>query len=193
MKLKFASVYHPQSNGAVERANGVIFSAIKKCLNDQPKGKWVDELPKVVWSHNTTPTRATNFSPFKLLYGEDAMTPDELRAKSLRVEAQLQQDERIDKDLLEAYKLEASENLEKYQQETRSWRDKKARIKSIKPGDFVLRRTPVTEAQGKMEPKWDGPFLVLRSSKMGAFKLMDDKGVELPHSWNVDNLRKFYR
>jgi transposase InsO family protein len=31
-KLCFTSVYHPQSNGAVERANGQIFSAIKKCL-----------------------------------------------------------------------------------------------------------------------------------------------------------------
>jgi hypothetical protein len=29
---KFSSVYHPQSNGAVERANGLIFSEIKKCL-----------------------------------------------------------------------------------------------------------------------------------------------------------------
>ena len=121
------------------------------------------------------------------------MTPDELKAKSLRVEAQPQKDECIDKDLLETYKLEASENLEKYQQETKAWRDKKARIKSIRPGDFVLRRTTVTETQGKMEPKWDGPFLVLRSSKTGAFRLMDDKGVELPYSWNVDNLRKFYR
>jgi transposase InsO family protein len=31
-KLHFASVYHPQSNGSVERANGQVFSAIKKCL-----------------------------------------------------------------------------------------------------------------------------------------------------------------
>jgi IS30 family transposase len=29
---KFLSVYHPQSNGGVERANGLIFSGIKKCL-----------------------------------------------------------------------------------------------------------------------------------------------------------------
>jgi hypothetical protein len=44
----FSSVYHPQSNGAVERANGLIFSGIKKCLFHQKKGKWVDELPKVI-------------------------------------------------------------------------------------------------------------------------------------------------
>jgi hypothetical protein len=44
----FASVYHPQSNGVVERANGQIFSAIKKCLFEQKKGKWVDELLRAI-------------------------------------------------------------------------------------------------------------------------------------------------
>jgi hypothetical protein len=63
---KFSSVYHPQSNGAVERANGLIFSGIKKCLFDQKKGKWVDELPKVIWSHNTIVSRATGFTPFRV-------------------------------------------------------------------------------------------------------------------------------
>jgi transposase InsO family protein len=38
-KLAFASVYHPQSNGVVERANGKIFTAIKKRLLDDKKGK----------------------------------------------------------------------------------------------------------------------------------------------------------
>ena len=47
-KLCFASVYHPQLNGAVERANGIIFTGIKKNIIEQPKGKWVDELPKVI-------------------------------------------------------------------------------------------------------------------------------------------------
>jgi IS30 family transposase len=41
-KVMFASVYHPQSNGAVKRANGLIFSSIKKCLFDQKKGKQAD-------------------------------------------------------------------------------------------------------------------------------------------------------
>jgi transposase InsO family protein len=54
IQLCFASVKHPQSNGAVERANGIICTEISKCLVGLSKGKWVDELPKVVWVHNTT-------------------------------------------------------------------------------------------------------------------------------------------
>jgi hypothetical protein len=40
-------VYHPQSNGIVERANGKIFTAIKKRLLDDKKGKWANQLPEV--------------------------------------------------------------------------------------------------------------------------------------------------
>jgi hypothetical protein len=39
MKVTFASVYHPQSNGAVEKANSLIFKAIKKILEGENKGK----------------------------------------------------------------------------------------------------------------------------------------------------------
>jgi hypothetical protein len=74
------------SNGAVERANRLIFSGINKCLYDQKKGKWIDELPKVIWSHNTTVSRATGFTPFRLLFGTKAMTPEEIRNESLRVQ-----------------------------------------------------------------------------------------------------------
>jgi transposase InsO family protein len=52
-KLCFASVYHPQSNGAVERANGIIFASIKRNITELPKSKWAEELPRVIWSHNT--------------------------------------------------------------------------------------------------------------------------------------------
>jgi hypothetical protein len=62
-----------------------FFSGIKKCLFDQKKVKWVDELPKVIWSHNTTVSRATCFTPFRLLFGIEAMTPEEIKNESMRV------------------------------------------------------------------------------------------------------------
>ena len=75
----------------MERANRVIFSRISKTLFNLCKGKWVEELPKVVWSHNTTASRTTGFTPFKLLYGEEAMLPEEAKHQSLRVIKQVRQ------------------------------------------------------------------------------------------------------
>jgi hypothetical protein len=60
-KIHFASVRHPESNGLVERANGIIMTGIMKLIFNQPRGKWPDELIKVVWSHNTTISRSTGF------------------------------------------------------------------------------------------------------------------------------------
>jgi hypothetical protein len=115
-------VYHPQSNGAVERANGLIFSGIKKCLFDQKKGEWVDELPKVIWSHNTTVSRATGFTPFRLLFGTEAMTLEEIKNESMRVlkAKEIEVDQKVEKDMIELTILEAVENIEKYQKETKA-------------------------------------------------------------------------
>jgi hypothetical protein len=47
-KIHFASVGHPESNGLVERANDIIMTGIMKLIFNQPRGKWPDELIKVV-------------------------------------------------------------------------------------------------------------------------------------------------
>jgi hypothetical protein len=39
----------------------------------------------VIWSHNTTISRATGFMPFRLLFGTEAMTPEEIKNESMRV------------------------------------------------------------------------------------------------------------
>jgi transposase InsO family protein len=49
-KIHFASVRHLESNGLVERANGIIMTGIMKLIFNQPRGKWSDELIKVVWA-----------------------------------------------------------------------------------------------------------------------------------------------
>jgi hypothetical protein len=82
-KIHFASVRHPGSNGLVERANGIIITGIMKSIFNQPKGKWPDELIKVVWNHNTVVSRSTGCTLFKLLFGDEAITPEEARTGSI--------------------------------------------------------------------------------------------------------------
>jgi hypothetical protein len=58
----------------VQKANVLIFTTIKKILENQSKGKWAEVLPRAIWSHNTSVCIATKFTPFKLLYGEELVT-----------------------------------------------------------------------------------------------------------------------
>jgi hypothetical protein len=78
-KVSVASVYHRQSNRVVERANSLIFEAIKKILEGEMKGKWAEVMPTTMWCHNTTVCRATNFTPFRLMYGAEAVLPEEIK------------------------------------------------------------------------------------------------------------------
>jgi transposase InsO family protein len=194
-QAKFSSVYHPQSNGAVERANSLIFSGIKRCLFDQKKGKWVDELPKVIWSHNTIVSRATGFTPFRLLFRTEAMTPEEIKNESMRVlkGKEIEEiDKKVEKDMIELTILEAAENIEKYQRETRAWRDKKVVREDITTGDLVLKRKKKWENPGKLHESWEGPYIARETNMPGAFRLMEQTGGELPYSWNADSLKRYY-
>jgi hypothetical protein len=60
-----------------------------------------------VWSHNTTVSRSTGFTPFKLLFGDEAITPEEAKAGSIRTVASAKDkaDCSVDKDAIEGIML----------------------------------------------------------------------------------------
>jgi hypothetical protein len=191
---QFASVYHPQSNSVVERANDKIFNAIKKRLLDDKKGKWADQLPKVIWALNTTECRATGFTPFCLMYGSEAMTPQELEHGSPRTNqlAIPDVDESTSKDLINGDRVLTLQALNKYQAQTKAWHDNNVVPREFKEGDLVLTRTIRTESRGKLEPKREGPYIVKTKASPNAYRLATSSGKDLEHSWNIDTLRKFF-
>jgi transposase InsO family protein len=90
IRVDWAVVAHPMTNGQVERTNGMILQGLKpRIYNDLNKfGKrWIEELPSVVWSLRTTTSRATGFSPFFLVYGAEAILPTNLEYGSPRTKA----------------------------------------------------------------------------------------------------------
>jgi transposase InsO family protein len=83
IQIKYASVAHPRANGQVERANGMILEALRKKVfdkNEKFAGKWIRELPYVVWSLRTQPSRALHGNiPFFMVYGSEAVLPTDLK------------------------------------------------------------------------------------------------------------------
>ena len=49
----FSTSQYPHSNGQVEATNKILLSALKKML-EKAKGRWVDELPRILWAYRTT-------------------------------------------------------------------------------------------------------------------------------------------
>jgi hypothetical protein len=67
-------------------------------------------------SHNTIMCRATNFTPFRLMYGADTVVPEEIKQRSLSTttEATVCPNEKEEKDMLKSDRLKAITNLQKY-------------------------------------------------------------------------------
>jgi transposase InsO family protein len=88
IRMDWAAVAHPQNNDQVERANGMILQGLKPRIFDRLNKsgrKWLQELPAVVWSLRTTPSRATGFTPFFLVHGAEAILPTDLEYGSPRI------------------------------------------------------------------------------------------------------------
>ena len=89
------------TNGQVEPANGMILQGLKpriyNALNKFGK-RWMKELPSVVWSLRTTPSRATGFTPFFLVYGAEAILPTDLEYGSPRTRAYDDQSNRTNRE-----------------------------------------------------------------------------------------------
>jgi len=94
IRVDWSAVAHPQTNDQVDRANGRILQGLKpRIFNKLNKfgRRWLTELPSVIWSLRTTPSRATGFSPFFLVYGAEAILPTDLEYGSPRLKAYQEQ------------------------------------------------------------------------------------------------------
>ena len=60
-------------------------SRLKKRLDDA-KGKWVDELPHVLWAYCITPQRSTRETLFSMTYGAKVVIPLESGFPTLRID-----------------------------------------------------------------------------------------------------------
>jgi hypothetical protein len=141
IRIEWAGVAHPQTNGQVERANGMILQGLKPRIFDKLNKsgrKWLQELPVVVWSLRTTPSRATGFTLFFLVYGVEAILPTDLEYGSPRVrgydEGANQRACEDSLDQLDEARTVALMHSARYQQALRRYQARKVRRRDFSEG-----------------------------------------------------------
>jgi transposase InsO family protein len=199
IRVDWASVAHPQTNNQVERANGMILQCLKPRIFDQLNKsgrKWLQELPAVVWSLRTTPSRATGFILFFLVHGGEVVLPTDLEYESPRVRSydeDANQRAREDSlDQLDEARLVALMHSARYQQSLRRYQARKVRRRDFSEGDLVLRLCQDNRGRHKLSPPWEGPYVVVKVLKPGTYKLANEDGEELTNAWNIQQLHRFY-
>ena len=121
----------------------IIVSGLKKRLDDA-KGKWVEELPHVLWTYRITPRRSTRETPFSMTYGAEVVIPLETGFPTLRTSTFTSDgnDELLKKslDLIEERKENAMVQLAYYQHKLKQGYDANVKLRPLAPGDLVLRK-----------------------------------------------------
>jgi hypothetical protein len=198
IKNFFSSPGYPQSNGQAEASNKIILNGIKRKL-EEAKGKWVEELPSVLWMHRTTARKSTGETPFALAYGVEAVIPLEVGIPTTRTTdfaVQTNEDNLWkDLDLLEERRNLATVRLASYQQRIKREHDKNINHRVFRIGDLVLRKVMANTRrpnEGKLGPNWEGPYKVISPAGAGSYRLEDLEGKPIPRPWNTCNLRKYF-
>ena len=195
---RYSTPAYPQGNGQAEAVNKVIVNGLKKRLDDA-KGRWVKELPHVLWTYRTTPQRSTGETPFAMSYGVEAVIPLEANFPMLRTNSFTPSgnDELLGEslDLIEERREKAMIQLAYYHQKLKKGYDTNVKLRPLVLGDLVLKKVVGAAKEpswGKLGPNWEGPFWITSVAEIGAYYLenLDEKAV--PRPWNVNNLKRYY-
>ncbi|MCO5553595.1 hypothetical protein L7F22_007120 [Adiantum nelumboides] len=196
---RHSTPYYPQSNGLVEKANGIIAGIIRKMVESKPK-RWDNFLDGAIWAYKTTYRDATQFTPFHLVYGQEALQPIELNIPKFKLTNRQEQnnDEAwIDRllNLVELkWKREAAYHC--YEKKALQLKDKLnegIKDKKIKEKSLVLRYNNALDNRfdAKFERRWEGPFIVKKAFTGGYYQLMDLNGKEHPRKVNGYRLNPY--
>ena len=188
IKMVTSTHVHPQANGQAESSNKIIINNLKKKLGSK-KGKWAEELPFVLWADRTTTKNATGQTPFSLVFGTEAVIPTEMVVPTARTSIRDPEanNESLTQDLDTVDELRdlARIRMAAYQQRMASAYNKNIRIRRFREGDLVLRKAfqnTTNPADGKLAPKWEGPYLIDSEAGKGAYRLATMEGDLLPRS-----------
>jgi transposase InsO family protein len=176
IKICFASVAYPRSNGQAERANAEVLKGLKtRSFNAKLEAcgkKWLDNLQSILWSIRTTATKPTGETPFFLVYGAEAALPTDVKFGSPRVLTfdELHQEDLIRDHLLhlEEARCQAALRAMRYQQGLCRYHRRHVRARTLEVGDLVLRRILSREGLHKLSPMWEGPFKVTHIARPGS-------------------------
>ena len=200
--------YNSRANGVVERGHFTIREAIiKTCKQGNAKHKghyskkkeaellsvWPKYVPLIFFADRITVRRSTNVSPFFVLHGTEPLLPFDLSESSFLSDrftanmttedllaARMLQLEKRDEDLakvaatLKKYRLKSKEQFEERFENRLCTGD-------YPNGSLVLIRNISIEksADRKYQPRYLGPYKVVRRTRHGSYVLEELNGVAL--------------
>ena len=147
IKHQRSSAYRPQSQGLVERVNGIIGTRIK--IYSDRKLDWDEKIREIIISYNSTPTESLGLSPHKMLFNIEPQNP---LLNHLNIH------EISEPDDIGKIRENVREKLASIQ-EKRLMNQKFKKI-PFQVGDIVAKKVHFP-SKGKLTEKFDGKYVIL--------------------------------
>ena len=191
-----SSPYYPRCNGQAESTNKVLCAVLTKIIAAS-RSDWSIKLQAALWAFRTSYKVATHHTPFKLVYGQEAVLPIEFLVPSLRIAVQERWDgnplpsrlenlERLTETRLLAFQALLTEKANR-----KAWHDNKVKDKDLAEGDMALKFTSQRHKK-KLKLRGEGPYVVSEITKTGACRIRTLEGIDIPGFINGSKLKRYY-
>nr|GEZ42735.1 putative reverse transcriptase domain-containing protein [Tanacetum cinerariifolium] len=164
---------------------------LRACTIDFEKG-WVNHLPLVEFSYNNNYHASIKAAPFEALYGRKCRSHvcwTEVR------EAQIPGPELIQETTEKIVQIK--QRMQATRDRQKSYADLKRNVMEFQVGDKVMLKVSPWKGvvrfgkQGKLNPKYVGPFKVLEKIRKVSYKLeLPEELSRVHHTFHVSNLKK---
>jgi Integrase zinc binding domain/Chromo (CHRromatin Organisation MOdifier) domain/Integrase core domain len=185
-QLAISSAYHPQTDGATERANRVILQMLR-AYAAQNKHDWNRKLALLEFATNNATQKATGYSPFFVCNGRHPRTPNTVTSSSTK-EAQAWEETIKDTQEVVREKLAIS----KY--EMKKAYDKHRKDEAFSEGEKVMLSTKNLHFRGgskKLAPRFIGPFIIEKKISDVSYRLSLPPEMRIFPVFHISLLKRF--
>ncbi|GJT42097.1 hypothetical protein Tco_0941962 [Tanacetum coccineum] len=189
--LDMSTAYHPQTDGQSERTIQTLEDMLRACVIDFGNG-WVKHLPLVEFSYNNSYHASIKAAPFEALYGRKCRSPvcwAEVGEVQLTGPEIVQ--ETTEKIIQVKQRMQAARDRQK------SYADLKRKPMEFEVGDKVMLKVSPWKGvvrfgkRGKLNPRFVGPFKVIKRVGDVAYKLeLPEELSRVHNTFHVSNLKK---
>ena len=193
IKHLFTTPYHPQANGQVERVNASIANMLSLYVNEY-HSNWDELLPYITFAYNTNPHLSLKMTPFELLYGRKAVTPDE---KGIPVEVpsfNRQEHMEFIRKEWPVMREFVKNNMEEARSKNESDYNEAHSDAEFEKGDKVLIHYPNITSPGlanKLCHKYRGPFTIVEKRSPQVYTVKEDGTTKPPQPVNIQRMKRY--